>query len=590
MTATEGRTERVLLPAVMSAPLERHASAHRSLADAAPNATRSVTIESEVSGLVLDASGGAIAGARIEARPFAAGELPLTSSSGDSGAFRLALPVGSWLLSAVADGYAGSAQQVYSPSEDVRLLLSPESVIEGTVVSKGDRRPVAGVTVSSKKSEPPYSSVTAVSDAKGMFELRRLQAGTYQLEASSRGLRGEPLSVEVSAADTARGIEVEVEPSSTVDGAIVVDGAACPAGMLELIGPAELSAGADAAGRVAIQGVVPGEYELVVTCPSALPLRERLVVTHEPISRVWELDAGIVVRGSVETSTGQPLADARVSWTPRASAQSNDVGLEPSTGERWCSSDVHGEFVCGGLERGHYVGSLSIEDKVQGASVELDLRAAGAPPRVRLRADASATIRVRVEQRGGTYGAATAVFACNAAADAMLAVRVGEHFELAGLPLGTYGVHVGASECRGAAGAKVTLERAGQIAELSLPLPRGAKVRGRLVDSAGVPVADAWVRASDAHPAWALLVDGAPPVLTDGEGMFVLEALLPGSYDVVARGPFEAGAARQHVVLAPGEDRELRLVLEQQAPSTSTSPPLVRQATTTVSEETHDGS
>jgi hypothetical protein len=270
-------------------------------------------------------------------------------------------------------------------------------------------------------------------------------------------------------------------------------------------------------------------------------------------------------------------------------AQSNQVEREPSAGESWCSSDVHGEFACGGLEPGRYVGSLSVEGKAQSASIELDLRVASEAPRVRLRADAAATIRVEVEQRGPS-GAATTVFACSAEGEPLLAARDGERFKLEGLPLGTYRVHAGTSECRGAVGAKVTLEHAGQVADLSLPLPRGAKLRGRLVDSAGVPVADAWVKASDAHPAWSLLVDGAPAVLTDAEGMFVLEALLPGSYAVVARGPFEAGAARQHVALAPGDDRELRLVLEPQAPPTNTSPPLVRQATTTASEEIHDGS
>lgn len=582
--------ERVPLPARTASPGERNAISHRSIVAPAPSAVRSMTIESAVSGLVLDASGGAIAGARIDARPVAGGEPPLTSHSGDSGGFSLGLSVGSWLISVAAEGYAGSSQQVYSPSAGVRLLLSPESVIQGRVVGKGDHRPVPGVTVSSKQSQPPYSLISTVSDAKGAFELRGLQAGTHQLEALSRGFRGEPRSVDVGAADTARGVELEVERSSTIDGSIVVDGAACAAGMLELIGPAELSAGADAAGRVELQGVVPGDYEIVVSCPSGLPLRERLLVTDAPLSRVWDLDAGIVVRGSVETAAGEPLAEARVSWTRRVSTSPDAAERQPAAGESWCSSDEHGEFACGGLEPGHYSGSLSVEGKVQSASIELDLRGVRDVPRVRLRADASGIVRVQIEQGSGTYGAATAVFACSAEGEAQLAVRDGESFVLQGLPLGTYGVHLGSSDCGGTAGAKVTLERAGQVAEVSLPLPRGARVRGRLVDPAGVPVADAWVRAADAHPAWALLVDGAPPVLTDGEGVFLLEALLPGSYDLIARGPFEAGTARQHVVLAPGDDHEVKLVLELTAPSTSTSPPLLRQATTTASEEIHDGS
>jgi protocatechuate 3,4-dioxygenase beta subunit len=503
--------------------------------------------------------------------------MPVTAISTDSGEFHVALRQGSWLLSAEADGYAAAQQQVQSPSTDLRLLLSPDSVIEGRVVRKGDGQPVAGVLVTAKKSDPPYSERSALSDANGAFELRRLPAGTHHLEALGRAFRGQRVSVDVGAADIARRVELEVERSSTVEGTIRVGGAPCAAGMLELLGAEERSAGADAAGRVEINGVMPGEYDLIVSCPSALAQRERLVVRELAVTRVWELDSGIVVRGVVESAAGRPLADALVTWSPRAAAPSSDGELALTTGERSCSSDANGEFACAGLEAELYVGSLTVQGTGQSRSVELDLRGSREVPRVRLQADAAAAIRVQLEP--GAVSAADAVFVCSAEGGAMLARRDGERFELRGLPLGAYHVHVGSSECQGALGAEVTLEHEGQVAEVSLSRPRAATVRGRLVDTRGMPVGDAWVRASDTHPAWALLVESAPAVLTDGEGAFTLAGLLPGHYELVARAPFEAGVARQPLELAPGEERELRLVLDPQAPANNTSPPLVRHET-----------
>lgn len=542
------------------------------------HAPESMARESEISGVVLDAIGGPIAGARISARGAAAGsELDVTSISAGSGEFRLRLPMGSCQVSVEAEGYARVLHELYSPARDVRLLLSPESAIVGRVVSEAEQQPVAGVTVTAKKSDgPPYSLLSSVSDATGAFALRQLPAGTHHLEALSPAFRGERISVDVGAADTVTGIELKVTSATTVRGAIRAGGAGCAAGILEISGPVALISTADAAGKVEVQGVPPGSYELTATCPSALPFRELLVVGNGPISRSWELETGIVVRGSVETAAGRPLADAVITWTRGGEATQDGAAPARPAQESSCVSDVHGEFVCSGLEPGHYAGALHVQGKLQSAAPELHLQGPMGSARIQVRADASGTIRVNVDDGTNAPGAAIAVFACSRQGAPLLAQREGQGFLLTGLPLGTYGVHLGSGECTGAIEAPLTLERDGQVVNVTLTPPPLAGVRGRLLDSAGAPVPDAWVRASDPHPAWALLLEGAPAVMTDAEGEFSVSGLLPGRYEVLAYAG--SHAARQSVELAPGDELELRLVLERRAPSETPSPPLGRHA------------
>jgi hypothetical protein len=412
-----------------------------------------------------------------------------------------------------------------------------------------------------------------VSDAAGAFELRQLLAGTHHLEVSSPEFRAERVSVDLATADTAEGIELELTNATTIRGEIRAGDDACAAGSLELSGALRLSSAADGAGKVEIRGVLPGSYELTVTCPWALPLRERLVVGSSPIRRTWELEQGIVIRGSVETSAGRPLANAAITWTRIGEPMQTGSASDLPASERSCLSDPHGEFTCGGLEPGHYVAALRVYGQLQSAAPELDLRGSSQPDRVRLRADPSGTIRVNVDGADDARGVPISVFACNQQGEPVLARRHGEGFLLERLPFGTYGVDFGLPECTRDLDAAVTLGSDGEVVDVSLPLPRLARIRGRLVDADGAPVPDVWVRASAPQRAWALLVEVPPAVITDSEGEFSLPGLLPSRYDVLAHSTLARAAARQRVDLAAGDELELRLVLRHLSPSGDLSTP-----------------
>lgn len=537
--------------------------------------SRAVRAGDGVSGSVIDASGGPIAGARLEARSVGGEERAEAALSDDVGQFELSLPAGTWELSVHADGYASTRRLVESPTSALDLPLSPAARIRGRVVSGPDRDGVGGVSVSAVKSNGrPYSRAVTLSDATGSFELRDLPPGIHELTALSADYRGEGVRVELYPASALTDVELEVRRATSVVGVVRVRGAACADAVVELSGPVSVSAVAAADGAVELQGVVPGEYGVDVSCRSALPHRERVVVGSERIVRAWELDAGIAVRGSVQTAAGRTIANAVVTLTRRdgsgvAPAGSEELGRALQSS---CASDAGGEFECAGLEPAHYVSALYVGGRQQRAAHALDLTGTSEPEPLVLRADESATLRARVIGEPRAPGAAVAVFACDARGQATLARRDGDRFVLEGLALGRYTVHAGTSACAGEAETVVSLERDAETVEVDVSLPPAARVRGRLLDAQGVPVPDAWVRAADSHRAWALLVEGTPAVMTNAEGEFELSGLLPGRYELLAHGTGDLGVARVDVELAAADERELRLVLSAPASPKDVSP------------------
>lgn len=90
---------------------------------------------------------------------------------------------------------------------------------------------------------------------------------------------------------------------------------------------------------------------------------------------------------------------------------------------------------------------------------------------------------------------------------------------------------------------------------------KGGVLTGRVVDTSGEPVADAWVTV-ERQAAWepgAGNQERGAPVLTDETGSFKIENLEPVRYRVVARGPDGMATAEQENV-SLGTDVTLKLV------------------------------
>ncbi|MFY0536542.1 carboxypeptidase-like regulatory domain-containing protein [Nannocystis pusilla] len=157
-----------------------------------------------VNGVVVDASGGPIAGARIEL--LLSSERQNLCLSDENGRFSCAASDSSTsaTLHVTAEGYSDTVQLVAFPVGDLRLSLFAESSLSGIVTDEAGN-PVPDANVASKISvvqSRPWPQDTT-SDSHGRFRLANLRPGDYQLIASAPhySAEEEPLRVSVGYAE-----------------------------------------------------------------------------------------------------------------------------------------------------------------------------------------------------------------------------------------------------------------------------------------------------------------------------------------------------------------------------------------------------
>jgi hypothetical protein len=256
-----------------------------------------------VSGTVLDASGGAIAGAWLRAEDGRGAGLASTGSSG-AGTFRVSVAPGLTRISAGADGYSEQLEDILAPVEGLRLVLAPESAIAGHVLVEGTREPVPGAVVTALSEEGlPTEPHAARTTADGAFRVSGLSAGRYSLAAVARNWRSEPRMIVVTVAETAEPIELGVRRATPLRGVVRVGGVLCQRGGVSVQGAVHLYSPLAPDGSVLFDGVPPGRYDLEVSCAGALAQLDQLDVGPEPIDRAWELERGLELRG-VASSAG----------------------------------------------------------------------------------------------------------------------------------------------------------------------------------------------------------------------------------------------------------------------------------------------
>jgi hypothetical protein len=466
-----------------------------------------------LSGAVLDATGGAIAGASVTA---SAAGVPLARGVSDGeGRFEFSLPAGSAELLASAAGYASDGIATPVPAAGVQLVLAPASSISGQVVSEDADQPVAGVTVQAEDARAGGSTPnTALTDADGRFTLPALAAGEYMLSAAAARWRSEPVRVPLGVSQTVEDVVLEVAAATTLSGQLSLNGSACSEGWVELTGPTELSRAVSAGGLVQFAGVLPGAYQLEVRCPPGLPLREELQVGNDAIVRHWELAPGLALRGVVQTPEGDGLTGVQVRVSP---TQSDSTA--PSAA---CTSDDTGEFECRGLQPGPHACWLESSAPTGNAVVHVDL-VAGESPHVTLLSNGSAALRVRIAGGPGEFSPLD--IAAQTAGQFSVAGRPdGEGVFFEHLPLGDYELSL---EPLGVVRQHVRLTRPGELVEVELAQPARAALRGRVSDERGLPVVDAWVEARPQSLSGAALL-GSPRTLTDEQGRFTVNHLIAG--------------------------------------------------------------
>jgi protocatechuate 3,4-dioxygenase beta subunit len=516
----------------------------------------------QVAGIVVDVNGGPIADAIVMAGPRARPELVSGfARTADDGRFVLWTRPGMIEVRASADGYGDGAQVAIAPGAFVEVLLTPESVLAGTVVEAGSHAPVAGAEVEvadqGDDARPSAMVGSTVTDAAGHFRITRLPPGRYRPSAHRAGARGEiAAAVRVGLGETVDGLEIPLLAMPGVHGRIVLAAHGdrpCPDGFVRLRSDAgyDLDAAADPNGEVAIDAIWPGTYEVIVFCAGHDPIwtPDALRIGTTDLRDVrWVAGAdGGTIAGHVRTRSGAPVAGATL--------------IATATRTGFGTTDATGAFTIGDLAPATYaLSTLILEAHAPPAPRSVDVRA-GTTATVDLVVDDGGTIAGKVvDGTGAPVRAATVRARTSLGAPSTLTADDGT-FTLRGVTAGAARVTaaIAGRTLHGPAaaaepGAMVTVTD-GQTTTVTLVVidQRGA-ITGEVVDAHGAPVADAIVTAA----AEAVITSGDDidpdsaarrPVVTAVDGAFTIAGLELGAYTVRATRRGGGVAVAAHVAV-----------------------------------------
>ncbi|GEM_PF-4963118 len=306
-----------------------------------------------VRGIVVDASGGSIEGARVHANneggtPFsghigsAARALDVTD---EKGRFELWVRAARTSIYAEARGYVGGQVSGTAPAEELEIRLLPESILVGSVVDAITKTPVENAEVRLD------FTVHAKTGSDGGFVIRELPPGRYKPEATSelgKGMARE--SVVLGLGETSHEVLIELEPAVSVEGRVVVAGTNQPC-LPSRVTLDFRQVDADDEGTVHIPGLHAGTYVVGVWCEAHVsPDYPSVVVLDKSISGIrWEVMPGLSVHGRVTTPVGDPVRDVFVFTSARAASPKDRTF--PTTAGR---TDDDGRFSILGLLPGRY--------------------------------------------------------------------------------------------------------------------------------------------------------------------------------------------------------------------------------------------
>lgn len=246
-----------------------------------------------VTGVVLDVTGGVVAGAVLTARALGSDRVLASETSDAEGRFRLRAPDGAVTLQAEAEAYSRARLEVRAPAEELELWLAPASTIVGRVVTHGAGDPVAAALVTAKSADAfATEEHTARSEDDGSFRIGGLSAGRYEIEAAGPSWRSDRSSVALGVADTSEQLVLVVHPATVLTATVRVAGEPCSTGYLHMIGPRVSSVKAGSDGIVRVEGLPPGRYQVSISCLGRAhqPAIEELAIGAEPVTRAWDLE------------------------------------------------------------------------------------------------------------------------------------------------------------------------------------------------------------------------------------------------------------------------------------------------------------
>ncbi len=528
-----------------------------------------IVIESgavEITGTVSDISGGPIVGARVWAQSTTPSEF--VTSSDEQGRFSVWLAPGSTTISAVADGYAVTHDKTIAPGT-IDLQLIPESSLSGTVVDAitGDPREGVRVEATAPPSGDPFWDEHAdLSDATGHFRIARLLPSRYSLEArDAAGYGRSEGSSLVGLGQQVDGVVIKLHRAYRIAGRVQIakTNQPCPQASIDILVDPGDRIGITGASHtngddVVIDGVIPGRYQLDVSCPGHHPDGEppSVTVTDADLTGlVWTVSPGGKLHGHVRTKAGAPVVDARIAVRPTKLLARGEDGNDTTV------TDATGAFTLDGLYAASYGVVASSTGGVTSPEVEVEVHADATTERD-IVLDEGGTLRGIVSDTAGRPLPNLTVMAVPANHPSLpdgTITHADGSFEISGVAGGDYRV-VAVRRWQAIdltpddLGPKVHVD-VGRATNVKLVIADDAgRIRGSVVDGDGKPIADAFVQAAREGEAGNATIraysgfdDGA--VLTQPDGTFVIDKLGSGKYTVRAYRKGGGDALAEHVAL-----------------------------------------
>ena len=521
----------------------------------------------EIRGIVKDIAGGVVEDATVATRQgwgwgSAAGRsFTKTDAQGEFSAW---VAPGEVSVSATAQGYAPGDKDGPAPGYRFEILLTPESVIAGRVVRASDGAPVADANVTVEESffGGGGGGGGTYTDADGYFRLDRLEPGRYKPRAESPEFYGQLTeSIRLGLGQTVDDVVITAHPMASLRGRIVVAGTdtPCERGSVEVTGRVSKHNGrgeVDGGGEVVVTALPPDTYSIDVNCSGYVAKAkypEIVIAEAAIVDQVWEVDAGIVARGIVVDQDGKPIAKASVSARPVGAAARGQQTF--GWGQK---SDDKGAFEIDGLIAGTYEmvadhddyvspetpPRITLGDDDKGPETRLVLEAGGVIAGRVLDANHRPVSGARVSVVGKQRWSGSAANTGDDGSFTMKAVRPGDHRVVA--RRGWFNeMRAPGTTDDDIQGVPVSV-RAGETASVDLVVEEQfGKIEGKVVDSDGGPVDDAFVHATRETDSAAASAKGSrasvrwgawsrTPALTEGDGSFVLDDLEVGKHTVMA--------------------------------------------------------
>ena len=581
-----------------SAPDHEPASASREL-HAGEDARVAITLPGggrTLAGTVTDASGGPIAGVRIDAAKLGGTARPsdaiATTLTGTDGHYKMSVAEGQLLVAAAHPDYSPQSRyvEVGAAGATADFSLVPGAVVEGTVRDATTKTPIAAATVTARRDRGGVMALAeggrhrATTGADGRFRLSGLRPGAYELMAHGAGKSSRsPVLVGVGVAEQVTDVDILIGVLPVVRGT-VVDEAGKPAAGVHVSalgqGPSsDVDSASD--GSFVLEGLTPGHY--VVAGAS----EEYVLVTGAPIDLAsTDIDKvkvvvrrGLQVKGHVEPrQVAEVSLDLAQVWDdnhpPGAVTE-----LPPIT------TGADGEFVFSPATPTHATLTARCTSGDQGSqAIEITPKLGD----VVVRVAPGASIAGRVVDGEGKPIAGTTVMASTTGDSDRTTIVNGMitsgvravtgstgTFELDGLAAGTYRLSVldrgRPMKMKGKVPVmKLAANEHKTGVELAVDRPNGT-IKGRVVGADGKALADAWVslhqdidemlsgmmpapddvqggsrmitvEASGDDSGGGVATNELPPALTDASGNFTITGVPSGTWDVVAEA--QAGKLR----------------------------------------------